>query len=63
MTDATSPRSTKSRNLNSLVHIQIRPKSQIESLPRDTEESEFLDTVDVGDVVLSVGNVIGCDYD
>ena len=41
--NTTPPKSTKSRNPNSWVHIQIKPKSQFEFVPRDAEKSEFLD--------------------
>jgi len=34
--NATSLKYTRSRNLNSSVHIQIKPKSQFEFVPRDT---------------------------
>jgi len=47
---ATPPKSTKSRNSNSSVQIQMKPKSQCESVPRDTEEFKFLDLVDFGGV-------------
>jgi len=55
---ATLPKSTMSRNSNFSVQIQIRPKSQFEFVPQDTEESEFLDLVDFGDVAISVETVI-----
>jgi len=55
---ATPPKSTKSRNSNSLVQIQIQPKSQYESVPRDSEESEFLDPVDFEGVAFTVEGVI-----
>ena len=45
---ATPPKSTKSRNSNSSVQIQIKQKSQFELVPRDTEKSEFLNVVDGG---------------
>ena len=54
----TSPKFTKSRNSDSSIQIQIRPKSQFEFVPRDTEKSEFLDLVDFGDVAFSVQTVI-----
>jgi len=47
--NATPPKSTKSRNLKSSVQLQIKPQSQFEFVPRDTEVSKFLDFVDVGD--------------
>jgi len=56
---ATPPKSTKSSNSNSSVHIQIKPKSQFEFVPRDTEKSEFLDLVDFGGVAISVETVVG----
>jgi len=43
--NATTPKSTKSRNSNCSVKIQMRPKSEFEFVPRDSEESEFLDLV------------------
>mmetsp|Transcript_5803 Transcript_5803/g.5157 ORF Transcript_5803/g.5157 Transcript_5803/m.5157 type:complete len:97 (-) Transcript_5803:248-538(-) len=48
-----------SLSTNSSVQIQINPKSQFEYLPRNTEESEFLDLVDFGDVAFSVKTVTG----
>jgi len=45
-------------NLKFLVQIQVRPKSQFDSVPRDTEESELLDFVGFGGVAISVGTVI-----
>jgi len=42
--NATTPKSTKSRNANSSVQIQIKQKSQFEFVPRDTKKmkvSEF----------------------
>jgi len=56
--NATPPISTKSRNSNSSVPIQIKSKSQIELVPRDTEECAFLFWVDVGGVAFSVETVI-----
>jgi len=53
-----TPETTKSRNFKCMVRIQIKPKSQFEFVLRDTEESEFLDLVDFGDVALSVESVI-----
>jgi len=54
---ATHRKSTKSRDSNFPVQIQIIPKSQFEIVPRDTEESEFFDLVDF-DVAFSVETVI-----
>jgi len=45
-------------NSNSSVQIQIKPKSQFEFKPRDTEESQFLDSVDLSGVASSVEIVI-----
>jgi len=45
--NATLPKSTKSRNSNFTVLIQIKPKSQFEFVPQDTKDSEYLDLVDV----------------
>jgi len=47
---ATPPKSSKSRNSNSLVQIQNKPKSQFEFVLRDTTESEFFDLVIFRDV-------------
>jgi len=55
---ATTPKTTKSRNSNSSVQIQMKPKSQSEFVPRDIEESEFLDLVDFGDIAFIVETVI-----
>ena len=46
--DTTPPNSIISRNSISSVQIQIKSKSQFEFVPRDTEESEFLDWWIVG---------------
>jgi len=43
---ATPPKFTKSRNCHSSVQIQNKPKSPFEFVPRDTEQSEFIDLVD-----------------
>jgi len=40
------PKSSKSRNPNSSVQIQIGSKSQFEVAPRDTEEFEFVGSAD-----------------
>jgi len=56
--NATHPKSTKSRNPNSSVQIQVQSKSQFEFVPRDTEESEFLDLVNFGNVAFSMETVI-----
>ena len=53
--NAAPPRSTRSGNSNSSVQIQIQSKSQFECVPRDIEESEFLD---FGDVAFSVETAI-----
>jgi len=39
---------------NFSIRIQIKLKSQFEFVLRDTEEFEFMDLVDFGDVALSV---------
>jgi len=49
--NATPLESTKPRNSNSSAQIQIRAKSQFEFVPRDTEESEFLDLADFGSII------------
>jgi len=51
-------KSTKSRNSNSSVQIQIKSKLQFECVPRDTEKSECLDLVDLGHVGFSVQTAI-----
>ena len=55
--NATPLESTKPRNSNSSAQIQIRAKSQFEFVPRDTEESEFLDLADFEGVAISVKTV------
>ena len=52
--DATPPKSTKSRNSNVSVPIQIKSKSQFDFVLRDTEESESLGVVDFGGAAFSV---------
>jgi len=52
------PKSTKSRNSNPSVQLQIKPKSQLEFVPRDTEKAEMLDLVDFGGVAISGGSVM-----
>ena len=53
--NATPPKFSNSKNS---VQIQIQPKSQIEFVPRDTEESEFFDLVDFEGVSISGETVI-----
>jgi len=60
--NATPPESTKPSHSNSSVQIQITPKCRFEFVPRDTEESEFLDLVDFGGGAFSVETVIGDVY-
>ena len=43
--------------------MQIKSKSQFEFVPRDTEEFESLNSVDLGGVVLSVETVIAISSD
>jgi hypothetical protein len=61
ITDSTEntapPKSTETRTSNSSVQIQIKPKSQFEFVPRDTEKSEILDLADFGGVAISVETV------
>ena len=58
------PKSTKSRLSNSLVQIQTRSKFQFQFVPRNTEESEFLDLMDFGGVAFSAESVIfACVYE
>jgi len=47
--NATPPKSTKSRDSNSSVQVQIQPRSQSEFVPQDSEKCEFLDLVDFCD--------------
>ena len=47
------------RKSNSSVHIQFTPSSQFEFVPRDTEESEFPDSVEFGDTAFLVESVRG----
>ena len=49
--NATPPKSTKYKNSNFSVQIQIEPKSQFEFEPQDTEKSKFLDLADCGNAV------------
>jgi len=49
---------SKFSNSNSSVQVQIEPKSHFGFVPRDTEEFEFLDSVDFGYVAFSVEIVI-----
>ena len=56
--NAASLKSSKSENSNSSVQIQIEPKSEFEFVAQDTEEFEFLDLVDFGDVAFSVETVL-----
>jgi len=52
--NATPPKSTKSRNTNSSVQIQIKPKSLFDFVLRDAETVEFLDLVDFGGAAISM---------
>ena len=56
--NGTLSKPTKSRNSNSSVQIQMKSRSQFEFVPRDTEESEFLDLVGFGGDAFSVETVI-----
>ena len=47
---------------NSSVQIQMKSRSQFEFVPRDTEESEFLDLVGFGGDTFSVETVIWQDW-
>jgi len=58
--NATPSTSTRSRNPQSSVQIWMIPKSQLESVPRDSEDSEFLELVGFGDVIFSVETVMMC---
>jgi len=52
--NATPPTSSKSRNSNSSVQLQIAPKFLFEFVPRDTEEFAFVALEDFGGVAFSV---------
>jgi len=52
--NATPSKSTKSRNSNSSVQIQIWRISQFDFVPRDTVESEILGLVNIGELAISV---------
>ena len=41
-----------------MVQIHIKQEFQFEFVPRNTEESEFHDLVDFGDVAISVQSVV-----
>jgi len=56
--NATPQKSIKPRSSNSLVQIHIKQEFQFEFVPRNTEESEFHDLVDFGDVAISVQSVV-----
>ena len=56
--NAATPKSTKSRKLNYSVQIQIKVKSQLEFVPRDSERCEVLDLVGFEGVAISVEPVI-----
>jgi len=47
---------------NSPVQIEIKPKLQFQFVPQDTEESEFLNLVDFGDVAFLVETVMRADF-
>jgi len=55
--NAEPPKSTKPTNSNFSIQFPIQPKSQFGFVPRDTEESEFLNTEDFGDVAFLVESV------
>jgi len=46
-----------STHSNFSAHIQIKSESRFEFVSRDTEESEFLDLVDLGDMDFSIATV------
>ena len=62
MTDSTEKASpwkpSTSRNSCFSVQIQIKPKSQFELLPRNTEELKFLDLVHFGGAAFSVESIL-----
>jgi len=49
---------TKSGNSNYSVTVQMKAPTQFECVPRDTEKSEFLDLVHVGEVAFAVETII-----
>jgi len=55
--NAIPPKSTKSRNLDSLVSLSTDLKYNFGPISICTERSQFFDVVDFGGVVLSVGSV------
>ena len=57
---ATTPKSTESKSSQFSVQVSMKPKSQLEFVPRDFKESEFLDLVDFGDVAFSLEAVLTC---
>jgi len=56
--NVTTPKSTKSRNSNPSIHIQISPKPQCEFVPSDAVKIELLDWVDFNGVAFSMESVI-----
>jgi len=56
--NAASQTSTKSKNSNFSVRIQIKPKSRCEFEPPNDEEFECLDLVDYQNVACSLESVI-----
>jgi len=54
-----TPKSTKSRNSNCSVKIQMKPNSEFEFVPRDSKESEFLDLVDFGGYGVATLRLVG----
>jgi len=55
---ASPPQTTRSRNSNLSVQIEIKPTSQFEFVLRDTEESGFLDLADFGGEAFSSESVV-----
>ena len=62
MTDSTENtpplKSTKSRNSNFSVQLEIKPKSPFEFVPQDDEKFEFFDLEGFGGVAFSVETVM-----
>ena len=56
--NATPPKSSKLRESNSVANNSNDTKFESEFVPRDSKESEFLNLVDFGEVVISVETVI-----
>ena len=62
MTDSTlkcyTPEIHQIQTSNFSVQLQIKPKSEFDFVPRDTQKTEFFDAEDYGDAALSVESVM-----